>query len=138
MEVIDILKEAVKSKSWAMVRLAIKEIEGRPIPTPRPPTLQSTPTKNATNLFNDDGNNASIIQSTRDKHGNIIQQEVVTLGSFEEDKKFNSGKITPKNRKEYQSKYLTCAKCNSKKEVDAATYQYYKSAQTDYICTDCL
>lgn len=152
MEPLEVLEEAVKSKSWPMVRLALKGLKEqkqnlpnytKPIETT---TIVHAPSVsyNRPNLFFDDGNTVEIKSVKRDKSGNEIIVGSTSLDTFEEDKKLKPKKGTERNRPEYKEKHLTCSRCNRPSEVDSITYTYHTrgaekgDAPIPYVCQKCM
>lgn len=147
---IEMIKEGIKVKSWAMIKAAIKELESQEehYISPRP-DLDKMPdisledfeghlnnpknprypgnTQDITkpNLFYDDGKVTKIGNSRID--------------SAQADKKIKYKPPIERTRAPYKQKYMKCTKCSKKYEVSDLEYGYYKNPmnEADYICQNC-
>jgi hypothetical protein len=146
MSPLEVLKQAVKDKSWPMVRLALGEFEKTgeiPREMKTPTVNREVPTHKKPNLFHDDGTEAKVITTQVQKDGSYVELGENNLGGFEEDKKFNSGKSAPRMRNKHQVKNLKCSVCHKTLEVDNQTYAYYTKAhpggdRVEYTCPSCM
>lgn len=149
---IEMIKEGIKVKSWAMVKAALKELESTPVyqipdtktppqdidnmpnisledfeghlNNPKNPNYQAKKTNNK-NLFYDDGKVTKIGNSRID--------------SAQSDRTIKYKPPTERNRAPYKQKYMKCTKCSKKHEVSDLEYAYYKNPmnEADYICQNC-
>lgn len=148
MNPIEMIKEGVKVKSWAMVKAALKEIEEKnldlhinedywdhkmiPQTELKLPDLDKVKNKNtiakkpnSTNLFYDDGE--------------VTKVGDLPIDSAKADKNIKYNPPPERNRAPYKQKYMKCIKCCKKYEVSDLEYGYYKNPmnEADYICQNC-
>lgn len=149
MNPLEMIKEGVKSKSWALVKAALKEIEEKqlsleeyPIQPPEnfgldPPHLDihdkvKIPTKRTkkekaksdTNLFYDDG--------TTTRVGNT------PVDSAQGDRKIKYKEPAERTRAPYVEKKIPCTRCNKQIVVSDIEYKFYKSPENEFVCQKCI
>ena len=148
MSPLEMIKEGVKSKSWALVKAALKELEEKQLSLEEYPSQATEnfrlgphvevhdevkiPTKKTkkekaksdTNLFYDDG--------TTTKVGNV------TLDSAQADLKIKYKKPTERNRAPHVERKLSCSRCNKQYVLSDIEYSFYKNPENEYICQKCI
>ena len=142
MSPVELLKEAIKTKSWPMARVALRELEGvTPIVAPADTSVPKGPSR--PNFFSDDGTSAKVqvTQVNRDGSYNVLQE--AALGEFAEDKSVIPKVQVERKREKFKPKYLKCSVCKTQVEVDNNTYAYYtkpfskNDEPTIFTCPNC-
>lgn len=158
---VEMIKEGVRVKSWAMVKAALKEIEEKNIdlntsddswshemipqtelPIPDRPLPHSVLDKKPNKLKKP---TPKLHKSTDSKNlfyddGKTTKLGDVPIDGAQADLKIKYKEPPERTRGTYKQKYSQCSRCSKQYEISDLEYSYYKNPLNgaDYICQNCL
>ena len=162
---LEMIKEGVKSKSWALVKAALKEIEEKKI-TIEPiiddsvcTTRRSTKKKLSKTEIDDSvcttgGSTKKKVSKTelntlkQNPHlkrknlfyddGKTTKVGDVPLDSAQQDRKIKYKAPVERTRAEYKEKTAKCSVCNKNVVVSDIEYSFYKNPENEFVCQNCI
>jgi DNA-directed RNA polymerase subunit RPC12/RpoP len=155
---VEMIKEGVRVKSWAMIKAALKEIEEKQLsleeyPSQATEDFRQYNVPKTARIPNDLEPYIEIENSTKKTKkektksgtnlfyddGNTTKIGDTPIDSALVDKKIKYKDPPERTRAQYKQKFIKCSKCSKDFEISDVEYSYYKNPmnEADYICQNC-